>query len=257
MATPLQQIQLLVAEGFKREITVKEKRPGLFQVYAPFYYPDGDMVEVFVHSLGDGSFEITDLGLGLMKLSYEFELNTQNKRKVLNEILGNYQITESKGVLSIKSSEESLFAYLLHFINVLIKVSDISYLKRETVQSLFYEYFNGFVFDKLKEFQPQRDYSPTFDRDKLYPSPYVILVPGKQPLSIFPISNDKKCDEVTITCLNYEKHDYKAQKIAVFESQEDIGRRTLSKLTDVVDKQFSSLDANQDRIFDYIREAVA
>lgn len=257
MATSLEQIRLLVAEGFKREIRVKEKRPGLFQIYAPFYYSDGDMVEVFIRPIGD-SFEITDLGLTLMKLSYEFELNTQNKRKVLSEILGNYQVNESGGVLSITSDKETLFGYLLHFINVVIKVSDISYLKRETVQSLFYEYFNDFVFDRLKEFDPQKDYSPGFDKEKLYPSPYVIL-PGRNrdPISIFPISNDKKCDEVTITCLVYEKHNYNPQKIAVFESQESIARKPLAKLTDVVDKQFSSLDANYDRIYDYIQGAVA
>lgn len=251
-----EKISVILSLGFKKEIRVKEKRPGLFQAYLPFFYPDGDMLEIFIRPIGKESFQITDLGFTLMKLSYEFEINTPNKKKLIIEILDQYQVQEADGELSITSSHDNLFSYLMHFINVVIKISDVSYLKRETIQTLFYESFDTFVFSRLEKFKPEKNYYPKFDTGKLYPSPYAILRKKKEPISLFPVLNDSKSDEVTITCLNYERNDYKTEKIAIFEDQGVLNRLHLAKLTDVVDKQFSKLEGNQGRIVEYLQEAV-
>lgn len=253
-----EQLKNILCEGFHKDIKVKQKRPNLFQVFVPFYYPDGDMLDVFIEPVKDG-FVIKDLGLTLMKLSYDFELNTNNKREIFHKILANYQVNENADVgIWTHAPAGELFVYLMNFIQVIVKISDLNLLKKETVKSLFYEYFNEFVFTGLEKFDPKKDHSPDFDKkERLYPSPYIIIPDNHRPISIFPVANDTKCNEVTITALEYERHGFDSEKLVVFESMESIARKQLSKLTNVVDKQFASLDGNQDRIVSYLDNALS
>lgn len=243
----LEDINKILSDGFKRDIFLVEKRPNLFQIFTPFSHPDGDMIDVFLSMETDGKFLIQDLGTTIMRLSYDFDIDSKNKRKVFNEIITNYQIKELKNNLYIESSENDLFPNVMQLIQVIIKVSDLNFLKRETVKSLFYEYFDKFIFDKFKDILPIKDWYPEFDNEKLYPSPYALVSKDKA-ICLFPIGSDEKCNETIITVQHYESHNFKPETIAVFENQEFISRKPLARLSNVVGKQFASLDGNQERI---------
>ena len=43
-----QQLQDLLEQGFRRNIKLVERRPNLLQLHVPYFYPDGDMVEILV-----------------------------------------------------------------------------------------------------------------------------------------------------------------------------------------------------------------
>jgi hypothetical protein len=219
----------------------------------PFTYPDGDMIEIFISYDGGENIRVTDMGLTVMKLSYEFDLNSNNKKKIFKEIISNYEIQEDDGLLFIDTNTNDIFPCLMHFIEVAIKVSDLNFLKRETVKSMFLEYFETFVEEELIQFNPVKDYYPPFDTEKQYPSPYAFLRENNSPICVFPIHTDEKCNEATIVIQQYElgQENFEFDSIAVFENQEVISRKPLARLSNVVGKQFASLNGNQERIKGY------
>ena len=70
-------------------IDFREKRPGLYKVLVPFFHEDGDMYDIFVEEVPGNSekLRISDYGLTLMKLSYTFDIDTENKQQVLESII--------------------------------------------------------------------------------------------------------------------------------------------------------------------------
>ena len=53
------------------DIKIKEKRPHIYQIFAPFFHEDGDMVEMFLEQTINGTLRFCDFGLTAMKLSYK------------------------------------------------------------------------------------------------------------------------------------------------------------------------------------------
>jgi len=252
MSSNIDLLKKQLSQGFQKDVDLKLKRPNLYQVYNPFYYPDGDMVELFLKEESSGEVVIEDLGITLMRLSYEFNVDTKNKRRVFQEIMSNYNIEENNGSLQIKTSKNELFSSVMQLINVIIKVSDIGFLKRELVRSLFYEYFGSFVEKKLESFDPIVEFYPEFDKEKQYPTPYAFRSKRNEYLCVYPIASDDKTNETTITVQHYELHDFKPDTLAVFENQESIGRKPLARLSNIIGKQFSTLEGNEERISEHI-----
>ena len=55
---------------FNDRIRFVEKRPGIFQLIAPFYHEDGDMLEIYLEGIeGNGKIRISDHGMTIMRLS--------------------------------------------------------------------------------------------------------------------------------------------------------------------------------------------
>lgn len=131
------------------------------------------------------------------------------------------------------------------------KVSDIELLKRETIKSLFYEYFDAFIFAKLKKYVPVKDYCPEFDTAGEYPTPYAIMRQNKSPICFYPILSNDRCKEVTIIIQHYELNEFHPDIIVVFENQVSISRITLARLSNLGAQQFATLTGNENRIKDH------
>lgn len=67
----------LLKEQFNHQIAFREKRPGIFQMIAPLYHEDGDMIEIFLENLygNDTPIRICDHGMTIMRLSYNFDID--------------------------------------------------------------------------------------------------------------------------------------------------------------------------------------
>lgn len=254
MKEEINYLQKILSDGFQKEVFLIEKRPNLFQLFTPFTHPDGDMIDLYLSIENKDNVKIHDMGMTLMRLSYDFDLETKTKRKLFNDILGNYQISEKDNCLFVIANKENIFPYVMQLIQVIIKITDINFLKREVVKSLFYEYFDKFMFDKFDKYFPLKDWYPSFDKEKLYPSPYAITQDEKKSICLFPIGSDDKCNEAIITVQHYESHGFKPETIAVFENQESISRKPVARLSNVFGKQFASLAGNEDRIIETVNK---
>ena len=74
-----------------------------------------------------------------------------------------------------------------------------------------------------------------------------------RPIFVHALLNDAQTRDATITLHQFEKWDVPFSSLAVFSDQESITRKVLARFSDVCDKQFSSLNSNQDRIERFIK----
>lgn len=241
--------QLIKAVG--EQIDLRQEGVNSFYVSTPFRYEDGDHFEIYL-KVSNGKLILTDDGLTLMKLSYDVDYDSPARNKVIERVLATDGIKNEDGVLSLETSPETLGAAFLSFVEAIIRISDVAFLKKEIVRSVFFEEFRSFIEQTVKERKIYFSHNfPEIDPRATYPIDCV-LQNGKKPLFAFAITNDDKCKDATITILHYELEKFDFKSMAVFEDQETISRNVLARLTDVCDRQFSNLSGNKDRILDFI-----
>lgn len=233
--------EILKAE-FNRHITFRERRPGVIQVVAPLYHEDGDMVDVFLDlpQTANRSIRISDHGMTLMRLSYSYEIDTPTKQKVLERILSENGVLQSRGRLYLETTPEHIYPALLQFAQTVAKVSNMQMFKRAVVQNLFYETLNEFVVSNLSSYRPQQNYQPLSDRDDLD-------VDWRFPLStrdiyLYGVRDGSKARLVGLTCLEFQKSGVPFRSVIIHEDLENgMSKKDQRRITNIADKQFATL----------------
>jgi hypothetical protein len=225
---------------FNNNIRIKEKRPGIFQLYLPMYHEDGDMIEIYIEKSNNGSYILSDYGMTLMRLSYSYEIDTENKEKIFQRILSENQLSEDNGNIYYLSKPETLYSDILHVCQTFMKVGSMRYFKREVVESLFYEMLNEFIYTELIEFKPRQKALPILNRDDLEAD--YEFTPNGYPIYLFGVKDTSKARLATISCLEFQKAKIHFRSLIVHDDFEKLPRKDIQRLTNACDKQFTSLD---------------
>lgn len=232
----------LISEGIDR-----------FLVQTPFTFDDGDHLKIVLKKDEGGRWILTDEGHTYMHLSYEdINLDASTRRSVIERSLTAYKINEKEGELVLIIDDTSYGNALYSFIQGVLHISDVTYLKTERVRSLFMEEFRSFVTTQVPEEKITFEYhDPVHDPNSLYPVDCFIEA-KLRPVFLFAILNDHKCRDATIAILQFEKFGINFSAAAIFENQEDINRKVLARFSDVCEKQFSSLPSAKERFEKYL-----
>jgi len=226
---------------FNDRIRFEEKRSGIYQLIAPFYHEDGDMLDIFIEKADDnGKVKISDHGMTIMRLSYEYDIDTPNKKRIFQKIISENQLAERDGRLYIETSCESLYPSVLQFAQGVGKVSNMRLFKREVIKSLFYEMLDEYVMDKLTRFKPEPKVLPILERDDLEVD--YELKEFKRPIYVFGIKDDTKARLTTISCLEFQRAKIPFKSVVVHEDFESLSRKDRKRITSAADKQFVDLD---------------
>ena len=123
----------LLKQQFNGHVAFRERRPGVFQVLAPLCHEDGDMVDIFIDEPRNGSnrVRISDHGMTLMRLTYTYDLDTENKLRIFDRSLAENRIAEQDGRLFIEAEPEGLYPAILQFAQTVAKVSSMQFFRRE------------------------------------------------------------------------------------------------------------------------------
>jgi len=115
----------LLKQQFNGHVAFRERRPGVVQVLAPLFHEDGDMVDIFIDEARNGSnrVRISDHSMMLMRLTYNYGLDTGNKLRIFSRILAENRISEQDGRLYIDAESERLYPAILQFAQTVAKVS--------------------------------------------------------------------------------------------------------------------------------------
>lgn len=245
-----------IRSAINSEIELMEEGKNRFRVFSPFIFEDGDQFSVLLKADGK-KWYLSDEGHTYMHLSYDIDVKDFEKgsrQKILSNILSGYDVVDKDGELIMFIDNEQYGNSLFSYLQALTKISDLNFLSREIVKSTFYDDFSGFIKsfvpgNRLKESYIEKE----FDPNGVYPVDFRINQLNK-PIYLFGIQNESKCKDVTISILQYEKWGVPFHPIAVFEDQQRINRKVLARFSDVVDKQFSNLFSNKERINNYISD---
>ncbi|MBK9165930.1 MAG: DUF1828 domain-containing protein [Bryobacterales bacterium] len=230
-------------QQFNGHVAFRERRPGVVQVLAPLFHEDGDMVDIFLDETGDGSnrVRISDHGMTLMRLTYHYDLDTENKVRIFNRILAENRIAEQDGRLFLEAEPERLYPAILQFAQTVAKVSSMQFFRREAIQSLFYEQLAEFIEERLAAFSPRARVLPIPDHDE-YEVDYQ-LDAGPRPVYLFGVRDNDKARLATISCLEFQRRRLPFKSVMVHQDFEGgLTKKDRTRITSAADKQFPSLD---------------
>jgi len=226
---------------FNERIRFVEKRPGIFQLIAPFYHEDGDMLEIYLEGIGEnGKIRVSDHGMTIMRLSYEYDIDTPNKRRIFEKMLTENRLLEKDGRLFLEADLNILYSSVLQFAQAVAKISNMKLYKREVIKSLFYELLDEFVTEQLVQYQPEPKVLPIPERDDLEVDYSFKGFP--RPLYLFGVKDDTKARLTTISCLEFHRANIPFKSVAVHEDFEALSKKDRKRVTSAIDKQFVDLD---------------
>jgi len=229
-----------IKQDFNGRVAIRQKRPGIYQILLPIYHEDGDMIDLFITRTGDNKYSLCDYGLTLQRLSYSYDIDTENKETILQRILSENSLSEQEGNIYLDTKPETLYTDIMHITQAYAKIGSMRYFKREVIESLFMEILDEFIFSDLKEFRPQKKVMPIPDRDDLEAD--YSFHPNGTPIYLFGVKDVSKARLAAFICQSYLINKVKSYNWIVAEDMEKFTKKDRSRLLNACDKSFTSLD---------------
>jgi hypothetical protein len=176
----------------------------------------------------------------LMRLSYHLDMDTEGRQRVLHQMLEQNSVMESDGRLYLEVEPERLYPAVLHFAQVVAKVSSLQFYKREAIQNLFYEMLTEFVEQELAGYGPRLTETPLEGHDEYEVD--VVFPLATRSIYLFGVKDNSKARLATIACQAFQQKGLRFKSVAVYEDFDGIGQKDRRRLTNACDKQFASLE---------------
>ena len=251
-----------IEQDFRRKVCaqIRLEPEGInrYRVFTPFRFDDGDHLAIVLKGEA-GRWILSDEGHTYMHLTYDLDeksLHRGTRQQIIANALSAFAVEDREGELMLTVWDGRYGDTLFDFVQALLKITDVTYLSRERVKSMFMEDFRAFMEEHVPEARRQFDWHhPRHDPE----GKYVVdcRINGvAHPIFVYALPNDNTTRDATITLLQFERWEIPFRSVSVFENQEEINRKVLARFSDVCGKQFSSLTANKDRIARYLREAL-
>lgn len=132
----------LYIDWLKQNIDQYKVNDTTFRLTLPFLDRNNDLIEMYILDNGNGTYSITDDGNTISDLQLcGFDVSVSNRRKtILEAIISSYGVTKTNSdelVVYCTINDLPLKKHMLA--QCMVKVSDLFYLSRNNVQSVFVE----------------------------------------------------------------------------------------------------------------------
>ncbi len=230
-------------------VSVAERAAGVWQVNTPFTFPDGDAYSLYITALPTGGVRISDMGLTMMRLSYENDIAKMRdgtRGRIFTQILAETDLTEDDGEFYLDAPADDLGNGVFRFGQALTRIHDLTFLNRARVESTFYEDLREKLVSLVGPERLHKDYVvPDVPRASDYPVDYFVQG-GAQPLYLFGVPNRDKARLATIILQHLIAANKDFNSMIVFRNMIDIASADLSRLTNAANDMIASLDATDD-----------
>ncbi len=248
----------MLREAVCRSVAIFEQGKDRYRVLTPFTFPDGDRFCPILQKTGS-KWSFSDDGSTFMRMTYRINddsIMAGTRGKIIEQAIQSFGLTNTGGVLAITVNGGDFGSALYGFTQAVLRISDVALWNKQNPKSSFVEEFKQTIKDAVAA---QSEYQFNWSDKLLDPKqvyPVDCRIAARLPLFIFGVHNEAKCDSATIVIQHYRKKIERFNTVVIYESQEEIGRKNVARLTDVADKQFASLPTAVD-LKDYLYNSVA
>ena len=247
---------MALLSDFHRRIKLRERRPGIYQVFLPLYHDDGDMMDIYLQEAPSGKIRVSDFGSTMMRLSYSYDIDTDAKMKILNAILKETRVSENNGTLSIDTSPEFLYPTILQLGQCEGRVMNMRLYRHSQIRSLFYENVKNYVLSGLSHFNPKEKIYP-IDGHEEYEVDYGLALEGKKPIYLFAVKENNAALRAALSCSQFQLKKLNFTSIVVHENYEDLGRKERKMVIAAADKIFPDYAAFETGSEEYLNRLLA
>lgn len=226
------------------EIDFRPKRPGIYKVIIPYFYPDGDMYDVFIEESPQNNnlIRVSDHGLTLMKLSYDFDLDTPKKQEILENIVQENRCRFDDGNIYLDITPNFFTAGLYQFVQTITKASNMDIISRETMKSYFYEFFRQFMEETFSNYNIKKDSSPINDSELKVDFEIPAQNSNTKPIYIFGVHDNNKASKTVISCLTFNTKNIPYRSLIVPENINELSNFYRNQLINTCDKCYSDFE---------------
>lgn len=227
---------------------------GTYQLIAPLFHEDGDMMSIYLKENDNGSISIFDNGMSLMRLSYTFDVDTDNKVNILNDIILAKNAENYDGNICMTVEPEQIYTGIMTYAQLVNQVCGLDILSRESIADLFYDNLNDIITTTLSKYTYQKDVVlPQYKEMKI---DYVFDNKDK-PIYIFGVRDTNKAQQATICCLQLEQRKIPFKSVAIFNNMDGITKFARNALVNTAGKIFSDLDGFKEMGVSYLENEIA
>jgi hypothetical protein len=232
----------LLKSQFNDRVELRLKGIGIFQIFLPIFHEDGDMIEIYLKEPDENNrfIRVCDYGMTLMRLSYNYDIDTPKKEKILSQILQENKVNIIAGNIFIDTMPESLAESVLRLSHVIAKVASMRLYKREIIKSLFYDDLKSFIFEKFEQYKPSSQVCPIPEREELEVD--YQFKNNSRPVYVFAIKDGYKARLAALCCREFIIKDLNFKSFIVHENFSELSKKDQAIITSASDKQFVSLD---------------
>lgn len=251
----MKDILITLRQQFNDNIDVKPITEGKIQLWLPVYYEDGDMVDVYIESIDDKTYRISDGGMTIMKLSYSYDINTDSKKKILNQIVKANGLTDRDGIIEKEVPVSGFYRELLSFGHTLIRISTMAYFKREMIKNMFYEMVDEYVSIHLSHFfLVEKQFVPIIGKEE-YTVDYRIS--DNRDIFLYAVKDSSKARLVTICEQTFKLNQIESDSVVIYEDFSNIQSMDQKRILNATGKQFTSLNEFTANGIEYLRKRTA
>ena len=254
-------LDLQSLESYTKEfhaLQFREKRSGLFKVIVPFFYEDGDMYDIFVEESPQGNcLRISDYGLTLMKLSYNFEIDTPKKQETLESTVLQNRCSLNNGAIYLDVLPQQFSMGIYQFAQVVTKITTMDILSYDSVQSVFYDYLSAYMAERFQQYNYVPNYTPTNDNQLIVDYRIPPKSNASKQLFLFGVNENTKASKVVISCLSFQQKKIPFRSLIIHEDFDGLSSFYRNQITNAADKQFVTFDDFRTSGLEYIERELA
>ena len=242
-------LQERLCQRLCQDVGIDRRPDGTLMLRTQFRFPDGDGFPMHLAEAPAGGLRLSDRGHTLMHISYDHDVDAfmeGTRGALLERIVAEGGIQQHGGEFFVDTVADQLPEAIFQLGQALTRIYDLTLLSRSRVGSTFYDDLATLLGDLVDESKIQRDYEPAVPNGNAYPVDYRIEGWEDTPLFLYGVPNRDKARLTTIMLSHFHRCELTFESIIVFESQVEIPRMDLARLTDVGGEMISSLDARDD-----------
>jgi len=233
------------------ELSLRAEGVDRFRVMNPFVYDDGDRLSIILRKK-DGQWLLSDEASSFMHLSYEMEekaIESGPRRRIISESLSYFGVENDDGELFVPVEQGDYGSALYSLVQGMLRVADVSLLSREVAKSTFMADLRTFLSEAIPEHRRVFNWAhPSHDPKNLYTVDCYVNGSTSPPIAIYGLASETKVRDATIALHRFESWDLRLFSIGIFDDFGQLKGKPLMRFLDILDKPYTSLVDNKDRI---------